>query len=100
MNLPRILIFFTFLIVFFVNAQAQFDCSNESRKLIREPFSQFPNEVEGFKFFGEGRLGALKLGVSTARTSKKFSERRLRSLATRKLLITIQTGQLRSLILT
>jgi len=61
----RILIVLTFLFCLFVNVQAQsFECRTEAGFSV-DSDNPFSNEMEGFKFFGEGKLRAFKLGVST-----------------------------------
>jgi hypothetical protein len=73
MNISKTLIFFTILILLCANAKAQ--CDLMGQKLLQEPIGIFPNELEGFKFFGEGKLSSLQLGVSTREdVAKVFGE--------------------------
>lgn len=67
----KVLIIFTFLILLFSSVQAQFlgNCPanqiSQSANSNQDSANPFPNELDGFKFFGEGKLSPLRLGVST-----------------------------------
>jgi hypothetical protein len=61
----RVLIVLAFLFCLFVNVQAQsFECRTEAGFSL-DSDNPFSNEIEGFKFFGQGKLRSFKLGVST-----------------------------------
>jgi hypothetical protein len=72
MAIAKVLILFTILTLFFINAQAQQPCNVVSQNMLQEPSGIFPNEVEGFKFFSEGKLSPLRLGVSTREDVEKI----------------------------
>jgi len=66
MTLSRVLIALTFLFCLFVNVQAQVAVPCNTRANIPlDSNKPFPNEMNNFKFFGEGKLSALTFGVST-----------------------------------
>jgi hypothetical protein len=67
MTISRVLIVVTFLGCLSVNAQAQTILRCEfGASLPQTSYNLFPNEMEGFKFFGEGKLGVLSFGISAS----------------------------------
>lgn len=67
MTKTRFLIIFAFLILSYLGVKAQCpdNCANQRADVKRSDVNPFPNELEGFSFFAEGKIGALRLGIST-----------------------------------
>src|SRR6185369_11625392 len=70
-NVSKIFTVLMFLVLLFpaVKAQCPDNCAtnktDQGADVKQGDVNPFPNELEGFRFFGEGKLGALRLGVST-----------------------------------
>lgn len=69
---------FIFSILLFVSVQAQYlaDCpanqGSQNTYINGNASNPFPNELDGFKFFAEGKFNALNLGVSRREDAEKI----------------------------
>jgi hypothetical protein len=78
MRAARLIIILTLLITFFVSIHAQNlnRSTDDATKTVNtaqiELGAQSPNELDGFKFFAEGKLNGLKLGYSTGKDIKEI----------------------------
>jgi hypothetical protein len=65
MTIPRVLIVAAFLCCLFFPAPAQIIRQCNTRASVpQNPDTPFPNELEGLKFYGKGKLSSITFGVS------------------------------------
>jgi hypothetical protein len=75
---PKAITVFSFLILLALSGQAQFFGKCPANQISQgadfnlNSTNPFPNELDGFRFFGEGKLNALQLGVSTSEDVEKI----------------------------
>jgi hypothetical protein len=69
------IISFLILLIISVQAQSTRVCSDQSNReadSFMNSVNPYPNELEGFRFFGEGKLNALRHGISTSDDVEKI----------------------------